>query len=165
MSKSKKIYNEELKTIIEEKKVEWTTNIKDLSPLIRSKNAHDMTDAQALALSYRTMLLDEISYFLSELSEEQKFLKEYKRDRFCLYKTGLLPDGTRPPSVSKNPLVGNQKTTGGQIEMVMSGDLSDFEYTCEILINMIEHLREHIRTIDQYMYAIKNRLELFTMFK
>jgi len=165
MSKSKEKYNKELLNIIEEKKEEWSKNVKDLSPLIRSKNAHDMADAQALGLSYRTMLLDEVSYFLSELTEEQKFLKEFKRDRFCLYKTGLLPDGTRPKNMAKNPLVGNQKTTGGQIEMVMSGDLSDFEYTCEILINMVEHLREHIRTIDQYMYAIKNRLELFAVFK
>lgn len=165
MSKLKKDYNEKLKNIIETKRKEWSINLKDISPLIRSKNIHDMTEAQALALSYRTMLLDEVGFFGSELAEEQRFLKEYKKDRLCLYKTGLLPDGTRPKNMSKNPLVGNQKLSGGQVEAVISGDLSDFEYTCQILVDIIEHLREDIRTIDQYMYAIKNRLELYAVFK
>lgn len=165
MSRTKKEYNENLKHIIETKRDEWSEKLKDISPLIRSKNIHDMTDAQALALSYRTMLLDEIGFFVSELAEEQRFLKEYKRDRLCLYKTGLLPDGSRPKNMSKNPLVGNQKLTGGQFESVISGDLSDFEYTSEVLISVIEHLRENVKTIDQYMYAIKNRLELFAAFK
>ena len=165
MSRTKKDYNENLKNIIETKREEWSEKLKDISPLIRSKNIHDMTDAQALALSYRTMILDEIGFFVSELAEEQRFLKEYKRDRLCLYRTGLLPDGTRPKNMSKNPLVGNQKLTGGQFESVISGDLSDFEYTTEILFAIIEHLRENVRTIDQYMYAIKNRLELFATFK
>lgn len=165
MSRTKKEYNENLKHIIETKRDEWSEKLKDISPLIRSKNIHDMTDAQALALSYRTMLLDEIGFFVSELAEEQRFLKEYKRDRLCLYKTGLLPDGSRPKNMSKNPLIGNQKLTGGQFESVISGDLSDFEYTSEVLISVIEHLRENVKTIDQYMYAIKNRLELFAAFK
>lgn len=89
-------YNIELGKLVEEKKKEWAENVKDLSPLIRSKNPHDMTDASALALSYRTMILEEISYFLNELAQEQKILKELKRDKFILYSTGLLPDGTRP---------------------------------------------------------------------
>ena len=68
MSKTKKVYNENLKEIIENKRKEWSENLKDISPLIRSKDLHDMTEAQALALSYRTMLLDEIArYTPSEL--------------------------------------------------------------------------------------------------
>lgn len=165
MSKSKKEYNDNLVAIIENKRNEWSKKLLDISPLIRSKDMSDMTDAQALALSYRTMILDEIAFFVSELAEEQKFLKEYKRDRLSLYRTGLLPSGERPKNMSKNPLVGNQKITGGQLETVISGDLSDFEYTYEILQSIIEHLRENVRTIDQYMYAIKNRLELFAAFK
>lgn len=165
MSKTKKAYNDNLKEIVEAKRKEWSENLKDISPLIRSKDLHDMTEAQALALSYRTMLLDEIAFFISELSEEQKFLKEYKRDRLCLYRTGLLPDGSRPKNMAKNPLIGHQKITGSQYEQIISGDLSDFEYTNDILVSIIEYLRENVKTIDQYMYAIKNRLELFAAFK
>jgi hypothetical protein len=159
-------FNIELKQITEEKKEEWSKNVRDISPLIRSKNPHDMTDAQALALSYRTMLLDEISYFLSELNEVQSKLKVAKKDKFILYTTGLLPDGTRPaPEILRNPVIGNQKITGPQKEMIISGDLNELEKTSQILNDTIEYLRECIKTIDQYMYAIKNRLELFVMFK
>lgn len=165
MSKKDK-YNETLKNMLDEKKAEWAENIKDLSPLIRSKDPHDMTDAQALALSYRTMILEEISLWLGELANEQKVIKELKRDKFILYTTGLLPDGTRPTgNIANHPIIGNSKVSGGQKEMIISGDLSDFEYTQEILTQAIEFLRENIKTIDQYMYSIKNRLDLFSMFK
>lgn len=159
-------YNISVKTIVEEKKSEWAENIKDLSPLIRSKDPHDMTDAQALALSYRTMILEELSYWLSELANEQKIIKELKRDKFILYSTGLLPDGTRPTgNLMNNPIIGNSKITSGQKEMIISGDLSDYEHTLDILTQAIDFFRECIKTIDQYMYSIKNRLDLFTMFK
>ena len=159
-------YNIKLGEIVEEKKKEWAGNLKDLSPLIRSKQPHDMTDASALALSYRTMILEEISYFLNELATEQKVYKELKRDKFILYTTGLYPDGTRPPSnVTNHPLIGNSKISGGQKDMVISGDLSDFEHTTEILGQTVDYLRECIKTIDQYMYSIKNRIELFGIFK
>lgn len=163
---SQEKFNVKLTEIVNEKKDEWAKNIKDISPLIRSKNPHDMTDAQALALSYRTMILEEISYFLGELTQIQKQIKELKRDKFIVYTTGLLPDGTRPSAATlRNPVVGNQKITGPQKEMIISGDLSDYEMTNQILTDTIEYLRECIKTIDQYMYAIKNRLELFVMFK
>lgn len=159
-------YNAELKTITETKRNEWSENIKDLSPLIRSKDPHNMADAQALALSYRTMLLDDMNYFLSELVDEQKIVKELKRDKFILYSTGLLPNGTRPTgAIANHPIIGNSKISGGQKEMIISGDLSDYELTQEILTQIIEYLRECIKTIDQYMYAIKNRLDLFNIFK
>jgi hypothetical protein len=159
-------YNNELKNIVEEKKTEWAQHLKDLSPLIRSKNPHDMTDASALALSYRTMILEEVSYFLNELASEQKIVKELRRDKFILYTTGLLPDGTRPTgNILNHPLLGNSKISGGQKDMVISGDLADYEHTAEILGQTVDFLRECIKTIDQYMYSIKNRLELFAIFK
>ena len=163
---SKEKYNEELAKIVDNKKAEWADNIKSLSPLIRSKDPHDMTDAQAMALSYRTMLLEEINYFLAELIGEQKIMKELKRDKFILYTTGLLPDGNKPQgNVARHPIIGHAKVSGAQKEMIISGDLSDFEQTSDILQNTIDYLRECIKTIDQYMYAIKNRLELFVIFK
>jgi hypothetical protein len=159
-------YNIKLSKIVEEKKAEWAENLKDLSPLIRTKNPHDMTDAQALALSYRTMILEEISYFLTELASEQKVIKEMKRDKMILYSTGLLPDGTRPTgNLANHPIIGNTRISNGQKEIIISGDLADFEHTQEILIQVVEFLRECIKTIDQYMYSIKNRLDLFAIFK
>jgi len=167
---SKSIYNDSLKEIIEDKKKEWFENVKDLMPYIRSKDPHDMTDAQAMALSYRTMLLEEISYFVGELSNEQKVLKELKRDRFILYTSGMVLDKEGnyvrvTGNIASHPMIGHSKVSGSQKEMIISGDLSEYELTQEILIQMIEYLRENIKTIDSYMYSIKNRLDLFNMFK
>jgi hypothetical protein len=159
-------YNETLLQIVEEKRTEWTENIKGLAPLIRSKDPHDMTDAQALALSYRSILLEEIAYFVTKLGQTQKTLKVLKSERFTLYATGHFPDGTRATgNVAAHPLIGNTKLSGPQRDMIISGDLADYEHTDDILEQIILHLRECIKTIDQYMYAIKNRLELFVLFK
>lgn len=147
--KKKEKYNNTLSDIVDKIKGDWVKNIKDLAPLIRSKDMHDMTDAQALALSYRTMLLEEISIWLSELVNEQKIVKELRRDKFIFYSTGLLPDGTRPKGNQANhPIVGNPKINGPQKETIISGDLSDYWHTEQILIQTIEVLREHIKTID-----------------
>lgn len=163
---TKKEYNEVLKEQVENKKKEWADNVKNISPLIRSKNPHDMTDAQALALSYRTLILEEISYFLSELVDEQKTLKELRRNKFIFYTTGLLPDGTRPKgNLANHPIVGNSKVSGSQKDMIITGDLAEYLATEQILNQTIDFLRECIKTIDQYMYSIKNRLELFNIFK
>lgn len=163
---SKENYNKELLSIIEEKQEEWSTAIKEVTPLIRSKNPTDMTEAQALLLSYRTMILDEISYFLGELAGEQKGLKKLRKDKFILYSTGLLPDGTRPSAKEmRNPVVGNTKISASYRELIMSGDFAEYEYTEQILSDVINQLKENINTIDKYLYAIKNRLELFTIFK
>ncbi len=170
MITAKTKYNDSLKVIVEEKKTEWAENVKDLSPLIRSKDPHDMVDAQALALSYRTLILEEISYFVGELAGEQEIIKRLKRDKFIMYTTGMIMDDNgnfvRPTgNLAAHPIIGHSKVSGTQKEMVISGDLSDFEHTQQILTQMIEFLRECIKTIDQYMYAIKNRLDLFSYFK
>lgn len=163
---SQQAYNNELQVIIEEKRLEWSKNLKDIAPLLRTKNTQDMSDAQALLLSYRVMIMDEINYFIVELTQLQKQLKQYKAEKFILYTTGLKSDGTRPdPSVLRNPIIGNQKVTGPQKDMIISGDLSEYEMTASILENIINYLRECIETVDKAMYSIKNRIELFGIFK
>jgi hypothetical protein len=164
---SREEYN---KLLIEEtsnKKTEWGKTIReDVIPLIRTKDPNDMTDAQALGLSYRVTLLEEVGFFLNDLAETQRTMKKLKADRFCLYSTGLLPDGTRPTgNIINHPLVGNTRLSSSQKEMVISGDLADYEHTEEILKGTIEQLREYIKTIDNAMFAIKNRLEIFQILK
>lgn len=165
MATNRDKYNAELLAIVEGKKKEWADNIKGITPLLRSQ-ASDMTDANALALSYRMMLLEEMSYFLNELSQESKIIKEKRSDKFIFYTTGLLADGNRPTGkLAAHPLAGHSKLSGTNKDMVISADLSDYEYTYEILSQMVDYLRECIKTIDQTLYAIKNRLELFNLLK
>lgn len=156
-------YNKELSSIIETKKKEWTENIKDIAPLLRSK-PEQMTDANALALSYRAMLLDEIAYFMSLFANHDKELKELKKDKFIFYATGLLPDGTRPKTGMNHPLLG-RKMSKTEYDIVISGDLNEQEFTLQVVNDMVEFLKECIKTIDQMLYSIKNRLDLFNYLK
>lgn len=155
-------YNQELEKIIAEKRQEWLENVKSLAPLMRTAPEH-MTDAQALAISYRSILLDELGYFYNLFSRHDKELKELKRDKFIYYATGLLPDGTRPKAAA-HPLLG-RKMTKTEYDTVISGDLREQEYTLQIVNDMVDFLKETIRSIDQTLYAVKNRIELFNYLK
>ena len=160
---SKAEYNKVLVDETEKKREEWAENLKTLPPLLRSQVEH-MVDANALALSYRTMLLEELHYFMSELAQEHKIMKELRANKFIFYTTGLMPDGTRPTGkLAAHPLAGNAKLSGPNKELIMSGDFSEFEYTIDILSHMIEFLRENIKTIDQTLYSVKNRIEMFNI--
>lgn len=156
-------YNTALKEEIDKKRSEWTDNIKLLSPLLRSE-PHLMTDANALALSYRSMLLDEVAYFSNLFAEHDKEMRVLKRDRFVFYSTGLMPDGTKPKNGSTNPMLG-KKMSKGEYDTIISGDLSEQEYTLQQLNDAVSFLKECIKTIDQVLYGIKNRLDLFNYLK
>lgn len=159
-------YNQLLIEQTDKKKAEWAEEIKDIAPLIRTKDPNDMTEASALGLSYRVKLLEDIGFFLNELVQEQTIMKKLKLEKFCLYATGLYPDGTRPTgAILSNPLIGVSKLNGSQRDLIISGDLAEYEHTQEILTNTIEQLREYIKTIDSFMFAIKNRIEIFQILK
>ncbi len=151
-------YNKQLEDIVLEKRKQWLDNIKSLTPLLRSE-PHHMTDAQALALSYRAILLDELGYFYNLFSTHDKTIKELKRDKFIYYATGMLPDGTRPKT-APHPLLG-RKMSKTEYDTVISGDLREQEQTLQIINDMVDFVRENIKTIDQLLYAVKNRIELF----
>ena len=145
-------YNQLLQKETDKKKSEWAEEIKDIAPLIRTKDPNDMIDASALGLSYRVKLLEDIGFFLNELVQEQTQMKKLKLEKFCLYATGLYPDGTRPTgAIMNNPLIGVSKLNSNQRDLIISGDLADYEHTQEILTNTIEQLREYIKTIDSFI--------------
>ena len=77
-------YNQLLQKETDKKKSEWAEEIKDIAPLIRTKDPNDMIDASALGLSYRVKLLEDIRFFLNELVQEQTQMKKLKLEKFCL---------------------------------------------------------------------------------
>lgn len=156
-------YNIALKKEIDLKRSEWIDNLKSLSPLLRN-SPELMTDANALALSYRAMLLDEIGYFSNMFAETDKEMRVLKRDKFVFYSTGFLPDGTKPKSGLNNPMIG-KKMNKSEYDILISGDLSEAEYTLQQLNDVVSFLKESVKTIDQVLYGIKNRLELFNYLK
>jgi len=157
-------YNDKLVEVITQKSSEWAKNIKDIMPLLRSA-PENMTDANALALSYRTMLLEEVSYFTGLMAEHERDIRELKRDKFIFYATGTLPDGTQAKGkTALHPLI-NKKLSKGEIDIVLLGDLSEQEMTLQVLSDVVAQLKEYIKTIDSILFSIKNRLELFNYLK
>lgn len=156
-------YNKELEDIIETKRKEWIKHLRDLAPMLRSK-PEMMTDANAMSISFRAMLLDEVHYFSNLFAQNDKELKVLKKDKFIFYTTGLLPDGNKPKHGITHPMVG-KKMTKSEYDCIISGDLSEQEYTQQLINDMVSFLKESIKTIDQVLYGIKNRLELFNYLK
>ena len=53
----------------------------------------------------------------------------------------------------------------GEYDCIISGDLAEQELTMQIINDMVSFLKESVKTIDQVLYGIKNRLDLFNYLK
>lgn len=163
---TKEEYNLKLSELVEADQKSWKKEIKIIIKLVRSKEPNDMIEGQALGLSHRMKLLEDNQKYLSMLLKEQKNYKKLKAQRISVHLTGHKLDGTKVSAKElRNPLIANQKISTQQRELVISGELSDFEEAINILENAIDFNNEVIKTIDSYMFMIKNRLELFNIFK
>lgn len=163
---SKEEFNKKLETIVEAEQKGWQKNIKDMIKLVRSKDPEDMLEGQALAISYRMTLVEKNHYYLSLLAKEEKIYKRLKAKRTCIYLTGRQLDGSAVSAADvRNPLIANQKISGSQRDLVISGELADFEESMQIIENALSFNQEVIKTIDSYQYMVKNRLDLFNILK
>lgn len=170
MAKEEKITKEEFnneleKSIVEEQK-HWQKEVKSIIRLIRSREPEDMMEGNALGLSYRMEILEQNQTYLSMLAKEEKIHKRLRAQRTCIYITGRTLEGKQLSAKEvRNPLIAHQKISNFQRDQVIAGELADFEHTMQILRNAIEYNLEAMKTIDSYMYMVKNRLDLFNLFK
>lgn len=165
-SGSKADYNIKLENLIKEEEIGWQKKIKTIIKLVRSKEPEDMIEGQALGLSYRMELLEKNQYYLGLLVKEEKIYKKLKTKRICIYLTGRQMDGSGISAIDiRNPLIAHQKISNNQRDYVISGELVDFEECIEMIKNTLSFNTEVIKTIDNYMFMVKNRLELFNLFK
>lgn len=163
---TKEEYNISLEKIVETEQKQWQKDIKGIIKLVRSKEPDDMIEGQALGLSYRMQLLEKNQEYLSMLVKEEKVIKQLRSKRFCVYLTGRTINGENLSAAElRNPMIANQKMSNNNRELVISGELADFEQAISILENALDFNREVIKTIDSYMFMVKNRLELFNLFK
>jgi len=86
--------NDKLEEFFNLKREEWTNNINPLfDPLKNNLNlesAQKIMDVQSLALSYRQMIHEQISFFLNKRSKEEVKIKKLKQDKFVFYATGFV---------------------------------------------------------------------------
>lgn len=152
-------FNANLETMIDEKTQEWAERLRDLFPRLKG-GPESIVDIQAEALSYRQMLSEEISFWGKQYSNEQKRLKKLRKERFLYYSTGQLPEGAKRPALFVDSPMVQLKTTKGEKDLVIAGDLSEYERSADLYQNIIDYLGECRKNIDHCLYGVRNRIEL-----
>ena len=123
---------------------EWNDKIKPLFDVLKEEltNPVKIMENQAFALSYKQIIMEQISLFLSKRSKEETNLKRLKQDKFIAY--------------AISPL----KTNTGEKIILIEGHIAENQRTLELIENHIEFLRSCSKNLDSFSYAIKNIIDL-----
>ena len=140
--------NDKLEEYFNDKRVEWSKNV---DPLFKSlaldfslPTSHkEILNTQALALSFRQVLNEEVNLFLNKRSKESTKIKRLKQDRFVFYATGF-----------------GIKTNMGEKGILIDGHLAENERAMEIIESHIQFLRDTVKNLESLGFAIKNMVEL-----
>lgn len=140
--------NERLEEFFEGKRSEWNETITPLFKVLsldldNPASSKQLLDAQALALTYRQNINDQISLFLTKRSRETTKIKKLRQDKFIFYATGF-----------------GVKTNLGEKGILIDGHLSENDRTMELIESYIEFLRDTVRNLETFGYSIKNMIEL-----
>jgi hypothetical protein len=103
----------------------------------------EILNTQALALSFRQVLNEEVNLFLNKRSKEATKIKRLRQDRFVFYATGF-----------------GIKTNMGEKGILIDGHLAENERAMEIIESHIQFLRDTVKNLESLGFAIKNMVEL-----
>jgi hypothetical protein len=140
--------NDKLEEYFNDKRVEWSKNVdplfKSLSlDLSNPVNSKTILDTQAIALSYRQMLNEQINFFLNKRSREMTKIKKLKQDKFIFYATGF-----------------GVKTNMGEKGILIDGHLAENDRALEIIEAYISYMRDTVKNLESLGFAVKNMIEL-----
>ena len=129
------------------KREEWTKNITPLFDALKDNftltNSNKIIDVQALSLTYRQMLSEQISFMLNKRSKEEIKLKKLKQDKFIFYATGF-----------------GLKTNMGEKSILIDGHISENDRNIQLIENYVDFLRSCSKNLESLGYTIKNIIEL-----
>jgi hypothetical protein len=140
--------NDKLEEYFNDKRSEWSKNVdplfKSLSlDLANPTNSKVILDTQAIALSYRQMLNEQINFFLNKRSREMTKIKKLKQDKFVFYATGF-----------------GIKTNMGEKGILIDGHLAENDRAMEIIEAYISYMRDTVKNLESLGFAVKNMIEL-----
>jgi hypothetical protein len=147
ISKSKDT-NDRLEDFFNEKRQEWNKNVEPLFSVIRldinlPNTSKEILNAQALALTFRQQISEQINFFLNKRSKETTKIKRLRQDKFIFYATGF-----------------GVKTNLGEKGILIDGHIAENDRTLELIESYIEYLRDTTRNLESLGYSIKNMIEL-----
>ena len=138
--------NDRMEEFFEKNRTEWIERVDPLFKCIinfRKETFQNIIESQSTALSYREMINDQISMFLSKRSKETVKIKNLKEDKFVYFSTSF-----------------QIKATGGQMNLLIDSRLGENERTMELIESYIEFLRETVKSLDNFQWTIKNIISL-----
>jgi len=142
--------NNRLEDFFTNKREEWKLTLEPLFEVVRleinTDTSKKITECQAMCLSYRQMLNDQMSVFLDKRSKQVVKLKKLKQDKFIFYAVSF-----------------GVKTNAGEKTMLIESHVSEEQRNIELIENYIEFLRQSNRNLESLQFTIKNIIELFNL--
>lgn len=140
--------NDKLEEFFNEKRTEWNKNIEPLFKTLKidlsvPSNSKQLLDSQAISLTFRQQINEQINFFLNKRSKESTKVKRLKQDKFIFYATGF-----------------GIKTNLGEKGILIDGHLAENERSIELIDSYIEFLRDSVRNLETFGFSIKNMIEL-----
>ena len=140
--------NDRLETFFQDKRAEWNKTIEPLYQILKfeitTETYKKIMETQALTLSYRQMITEQISVFLDKRSKQEVKLKRLKQDKFIWYATGF-----------------GIKTNMGEKTLLIEAHVAEEQRNIELIENYIEFLRQSNKNLESLQFTIKNIIELF----
>jgi hypothetical protein len=147
IKKSKEI-NDKFEDLFKVKREEWTKLITPLFESIKididSTTSRKIMDIQALTLTYRQSINDEISLYLNRRSKQDVKLKRIKQDKFIWYATSF-----------------GVKTNMGEKTLLIEAHVAEEQRNIELIESYIEFLRQSNKNLEALQFSVKNIIELF----
>ena len=139
--------NDKLEDFFNGKREEWNKNINPLFDTLKGSFTLELSskiiEVQSLALSYRQIISEQISFFLNKRSKEEVKIKKLKQDKFVFYATGF-----------------GLKTNLGEKALLIDAHISENDRNIQLIENYIEFLRSCSKNLESLGYTIKNIIEL-----
>jgi hypothetical protein len=139
--------NNKLEDFFSDRRNTWNKDLSPLYEIIRldfsRETSSKITESQALCLSYRQIINDEISVYLTKRSKQDAKLKRIKQDKFIWYATGF-----------------GVKTNTGEKTLLIEAHVAEEQRNIELIESYIEFLRQTVKNLESYQWTIKNIIEL-----
>ena len=139
--------NDKLEEFFNQKREEWNKNLEPLFDVIKNRltvdNSTKVFESQSLALSYRQMINEQISFFLNKRSKEEVKIKKLKQDKFVFYATGF-----------------GLKTNLGEKGLLIDAHIAENDRNIQLIENYVEFLRSSSKSLESLGYTIKNIIDL-----
>lgn len=142
-----KVTNDNLEEFFNRKRDEWNKTMEPLYTTLKDnftlEKSQKIIEIQSLALSYRQMINEQISYFLNKRSKEEVNLKKLRQDKFVFYAVGF-----------------GLKTNVGEKNILIDAHIGENERNLQIIDCHVDYLRNSSKNLESLGYTIKNIIEL-----